>query len=128
MTKEDGSRLQQICGQKSRPLLTEKKQAPTSAEGASCSREAGGDCVYLVCVINSCQGIRCVQGGMRGSPSGGGFCSYGFPARFVRPTWKQDENRNTGGRPEASNVCETRKHNRWEFPHYVMKRIAQINK
>lgn len=60
-------------------------------------------------------------GWMRGSPSGGGFCSHGFPAPLVRRAAKQDKNRNTGGRPEAS----ARKHSRWEFPHEC--HTSQIN-
>lgn len=123
MTKEDGSRLQQICSQKLRPLRekAESPKASTSAEVVSYSGDGGRAAIYLVCVINSCQGIRCVQGGMRGSWSGGGFCSYGFPAQYVRHDWKQNKNRNTGGRPEASSVSEARQHNRWEFLGYISK-------
>ena len=91
------------------------------------SREAGGDGVYLVCVINSCQGIRHVLGEMRGSPSGGGFCSHGFPAWFVRHAWKQDKNRNAGEDWKPPMFERRENPTGGRLLHYVMKKLL-VNK
>ena len=92
------------------------KRSLHTAEEASYS-----DGVYLVCVINSCQGIRCVQegGGMRGTPSGG---VSAVSLLRLPGAWKRDKNRNTGGRLEE----ERRGNNSWQFPLNVRKHTDTV--
>lgn len=76
MTKEDGSRLQQICGQK----LAKKKPPPHQQKRLLTAEEG----VYLLGVINSCQGITCER-----ALPGGGSCT----GRDETPVWLTEVNR-----------------------------------